>query len=49
VRKLYHSVMTSWIEYNHPWGKGKSQASIGDEEIRVEREQFLQLARSEEK
>jgi hypothetical protein len=27
--------MTTWIECNHPWVKSKSQASMGEEEIRV--------------
>jgi len=29
--------MTAWVECNHPWGKSNSQASIGEEEIWVER------------
>ena len=29
--KLTKSVLTSWVEYNHSWGKSKSQVGMGEE------------------
>jgi hypothetical protein len=35
VRKSSHLVMTAWVECNHPWGKNKSQESMGEEDFGV--------------
>jgi hypothetical protein len=49
VRKSTHSVMTTWVECNHPWGRVRVKQAWEKKEIQVGRREFLQLARSEEK
>jgi hypothetical protein len=31
MRNSSHSVMTTWVECNHPWGRTKSEEIIGED------------------